>query len=110
MKEGVDRLRGVREEADNRVRVVDAALCALQDADVLHHIGKKTVELAIGAVEREVEEYVAAAGPEALSDVRNIAQDAAEDILIALGYDMPEMLKDFNDTLNERLGLPPLSA
>jgi hypothetical protein len=105
MPERFDHVKEAKEQADVRGKVVDAAIYAIQEADLLYKIGKVGAESAIQAVKDDVAEYVST-GPDELSDIRNIAQDAAEGIFRKLGFDSQEMIKDFNGTLNEQLGIP----
>lgn len=100
----LDRVKELQEVANNRTKVIDGAIYAIQEADVLYKIGKSTVDAAVAAVKRDLEEYTST-GPENLADLRNIAQDAAEGIFRELGFDSVELIQDFNQTLNEQLGI-----
>lgn len=104
MREGINRVKEAKEQADIRAVVLDAATYAIQEADLLYKIGKVGVDCAIQAVKDDLAEYVST-GPDNVADIRNIAQDAAEGIFRELGFSSPELIQDFNQTLNERLGI-----
>lgn len=98
--------KNIKERAQAKSMVVEATRKALDRIDTLHRIGEANVLAAMTNVNRDVGEYVSGGAREKISDLRNIAQDAAEGVLRKLGYTDAAMMADFNAVLNKQLNLP----
>lgn len=92
----------LKRNLENKQRVIDAATYAIQEISLLHNPGKGFEKSAIGAVAVDIDALQGPAG-EDIADLRNIARDAVEGILLTLGYDQPEIMGDFDISIEEQL-------
>jgi uncharacterized membrane protein len=99
-------LQRMKEKAEAKSIVTQAALHSLKKISDAHKLGEGVVRNAGEAVKQDLGEYLSTGTKENISDLRNIAQDAAEGILRDLGFDSPEILSEFNKDLDEQLNLP----
>lgn len=107
MNRGLEnQVKELKERAEAKKIVIEAARNAILVTALMHKLDKTTVKNAVEAVTHDVIEYVVKGQRERIDDLRNIAQDAAEGVFRKRKYDSPDMLGDFNKTLNKQLNLP----
>ncbi len=107
MNGGIEnRTKELKERAEAKSIVVQAAIHAIQEVSVLHKIGEGAVRSAIEVVKQDIQQYISTGPKEKITDLRNTAQDAAEEVFRELGFSSKDIIEDFNAALNKQLNLP----